>query len=153
MLRVAIPGGDDLCLEHLVLDVNGTLSDRGALIAGVDERLRTVGEHLALHMLSADTFGAAENIADRSQASFRHIRTGDDKRGHIERLGAKRCVAIGNGSNDVPMLQAAALGIAVLGPEGTSVVATAAATIVCRSVLEALDLLSDPRALTATLRP
>ena len=152
MLRVAIPGGDDLCLQHLVLDVNGTLSDRGALIAGVGERVRVVREDLAVHMLSADTFGLAENIAAQLRANFRPIRTGDDKRGFIERLGAKRCVAIGNGTNDVPMLQAAALGIAVLGPEGTSGAATAAATIVCRSVLEALDLLSDPRALTATLR-
>lgn len=45
-------------------------------------------EDFAVHMLSADTFGAAENIAAQSQANFRPIRTGDDKRRYIERLGA-----------------------------------------------------------------
>jgi soluble P-type ATPase len=31
MLRVAVPGAAELRLEHLVLDVNGTLTDRGRL--------------------------------------------------------------------------------------------------------------------------
>jgi soluble P-type ATPase len=61
-------------------------------------------------------------------------------------------VAIGNGRNDVAMLEAAALGIAVLGPEGTAGGAVAAADVVARSVQEALALLTEPRALTATLR-
>ena len=70
----------------------------------------------------------------------------------VDRLGAAGCVAIGNGANDVPMLERAALGIAVIGPEGASGRALAAADVVCRSVVEALDLLLDPRLLVATLR-
>lgn len=59
---------------------------------------------------------------------------------------------VGNGANDVLALQAAALGIAVLGREGLSVVALRSADVVCGSIVDALDLLLDVEALIATLR-
>ena len=62
-------------------------------------------------------------------------------------------VVIGNGANDALVLEAAALGIVVLGPEGASSRALRAADIVCSAVTDALDLLLDPTALAATLRP
>jgi soluble P-type ATPase len=153
MIEVSVPGGDDLRLEHLVTDVNGTLSDRGRLIDGVQERIRRLASDLAVHIVSADTLGTAAELADGLAAGFRRVDTGADKRAYVERLGAAGCVAIGNGANDVPMFQATGLSIAVLGPEGAHTGAIAAATITCRSIAEALDLLLTPAALTATLRP
>lgn len=41
----------------------------------------------------------------------------------------------------------------IVGPEGASPLALAAADVVSCSVVEALDLLLDPRRLLATLRP
>ncbi|HZY44758.1 MAG TPA: HAD hydrolase family protein, partial [Anaerolineae bacterium] len=61
-------------------------------------------------------------------------------------------VAIGNGANDVEMLKAAAIGIAVLGREGTASEAIAAADIVTLNVIDAIDLLLNPKRLVATLR-
>jgi P-type E1-E2 ATPase len=153
MLHIPIPGAEDLRLEHLVMDVNGTLSDRGRLIDGVAERLRELRANVALHVLSADTFGTAEALAADLGADFRRVQTGDNKRAYIEQLGGQRCVAIGNGANDVPMFRAAGLSIAVLGAEGTHTETLGAATITCRCIAEALDLLLAPKALTATLRP
>jgi P-type E1-E2 ATPase len=152
VIEVPVPGGDDLRLEHLVLDVNGTLSDRGRLIDGVEPRVRRLADDLAVHVLSADTFGTAARLADDLGASFRRVDTGADKRAYVERLGAARCVAVGNGANDVPMFEAAGLSIAVVGPEAAHAAAVAAATVACRSIGEALDLLLTPAALTATLR-
>ena len=60
---------------------------------------------------------------------------------------------MGNGANDAAMLDAAALGVAVIGPEGAAGAAVRVADVVCGSVLGALDLLHDERALRATLRP
>jgi P-type E1-E2 ATPase len=153
MIEVPVPGSDDLRLEHLVLDLNGTLADRGRLIDGVAERIGALAADLAVHVLSADTFGTAARLADELGAAFRRVDTGADKRAYVERLGATGCVAIGNGANDAAMFEAAGLSIAVLGPEGASTAAIAAATVACRSIGEALDLLLTPTALTATLRP
>jgi P-type E1-E2 ATPase len=153
MLHVPVPGGADLSLEHLVLDANGTLTDRGELIPRVWEALRRLRRELALHLLSADTFGTAEELAAQLGAAFGRVDSGPEKARYVERLGARSCVAVGNGRNDVPMLEAAALGIAVLGPEGTVGAAVAAADVVARSVEEALVMLGEPKALMATLRP
>lgn len=51
------------------------------------------------------------------------------------------------------MLRAAALGIAVIGPEELHTDVLTAADVLALSIDEALGLLSDQRALTATLRP
>lgn len=153
MLHVTVPGTEDLWLEHLVLDVNGTLTDRGELIAGAEDLASRLRDKLALHVLSADTFGTAEAIASRLEADFRRVATGQDKLDYVERLSAEKCVALGNGRNDAQMLSAAALGIAVIGAEGAHAAAVAAADVVTRSVQGALALLADPQALTATLRP
>jgi soluble P-type ATPase len=58
-----VPGDADLTLEHLVLDDNGTLTDRGQLIAGVEELAAQLRETLVLHVLSADTYRTAEDVA------------------------------------------------------------------------------------------
>ena len=152
MLYVPMPEGGDLSLEHLVLDANGTLTDRGELIPRVGKSLGRLRGALALHLLSADTFGTAEELAAQLGAAFGRVESGAEKARYTERLGAASSVAVGNGRNEVPMLKAAALGIAVLGPEGTAGAAVAAADVVARSVEEALVLLAEPKALMATLR-
>ncbi len=151
-LRIDIPGRAPLALEHLLLDQNGTLTDRGTLIEGVASRLARVREHLHVHVLSADTFGTLDQLVRELGVKGHRISTGAEKRVFLQALGPERCVAIGNGTNDVAMLSVAALAIAVIGPEGASTAALAAADAVCGSVLDALELLLDERVLIATLR-
>jgi soluble P-type ATPase len=152
-LVVDIPGGRRLELEHLVLDVNGTLSDRGVLLGGIRDRADRLRDLLELHLVSGDTFGTLDALAAELGLPASRIATGEDKLELLERLGRERCAVVGNGTNDALVLEAAALGIAVVGPEGASGVAVRSADVLCRSVLEALDLLLDTRALGATLRP
>ena len=151
-INVDIPGLDSLTLEHLVLDVNGTLTDRGELLPGVSERLGRIAGRLHVHLLSADTLGTLDAVVRELGAAAQAIATGEDKARFVRELGASRCAAIGNGANDAAMLEAAALGIAVVGPEGAAGRALQAADVVCGSILAALDLLVDERALRATLR-
>ena len=152
-LIVRIPEGSVLELEHLVLDMNGTLTDRGEVLDGVRERLVRLQEQLELHLVSGDTFGTLDDVARQLGLTPRRVATGTEKATIVKGLGAAQCAVIGNGRNDVPALEAAALGIAVIGPEGASGAAVRAADVVCRSIVEALDLLLDPSALGATLRP
>jgi P-type E1-E2 ATPase len=152
-LTVDIPGSEPLRLDHLVLDVNGTLTDRAELIDGVEERTRRLSQVLEVKLLSADTRGNLDAIAETLGLDAERISRGEEKRAYIERLGAERCAAIGNGANDEPMLRTARLGIAVIGREGASATSVRAADVVCSCIIDALDLLLDPDALASTLRP
>lgn len=147
-----MPGEPPLVLEHLVLDLNGTLTNRGELIDGVAERLAELALDLDVRIATADTYGAAGSIAGQLGIPVETIGNGDDKERLVRFLGAERTAAIGNGRNDIPMLQAARLGIAVIGPEGAAGAAIAAADVLCTRMTDALDLLLDQRTLGATLR-
>jgi P-type E1-E2 ATPase len=151
-ISVDIPGRTELVLEHAVLDLNGTLTSHGRLIEGVGERLARLAEKVEVQLLSADTFGVLAGVSAELQAHSRTVTTGDEKARCVWELGPERCAAIGNGANDAPMLEIAALGVVVVGPEGAAASALRSADVVCTSILEALDLLLDERALVATLR-
>jgi P-type E1-E2 ATPase len=148
-----IPGSAPLRLDYLLLDVNGTLTDRATLIDGVEERIGRLREALEVTLLSADTFGNLDAIAERLRLRADRISRGEEKRVYVERLGAERCAAIGNGANDEAMLKLARLGIAVVGREGASATTVRAADVICHSIVDALDLLLSQDALTSTLRP
>jgi len=153
VITLEIPGRETIALEFLLVDVNGTLSDRGELIDGVEERLDELRTQLRVELLSADTFATLESISTRLSVPARIAATAEDKLAVLEELGAHRCVAVGNGSNDARILADAAVGIAVIGPEGVSSRALLACGVACRSIGEALDLLREPQMLAATLRP
>jgi len=105
------------------------------------------------HAVVSEFLGTLDAIADMLRVKAVRAATGEDKLRLIDELGGDRCIVIGNGANDMLALEAAALGIAVLGPEGASSGALRAADLVCNSASDALDLLLDPTALSATIRP
>jgi P-type E1-E2 ATPase len=149
---VELPGAAALELDHLLLDINGTLTCDGRLLDGVADAIAGLRDAVSVRLLSADTFGSAQAVAHELGAQLEPISHGHEKRACAERLGAGRCAAIGNGRNDVGMLSAVALGVAVIGPEGAALQAIAAADVICTSVLDALALLHEPARMTATLR-
>jgi soluble P-type ATPase len=164
MLEITVPSRGTLCLEHLLLDVNGTIALDGQLVPGVRERLDKLSETLDIWLVSADTQGTLTELAIALQAKARRLQSGDEatqKAALVGELGAERVVAIGNGANDVMMLRQAALGtlalagsarVAVLGGEGLSAACLSAADVIALNIEAALDLLLYPRRLIATLR-
>lgn len=155
MIAVDIPGFGELRLAHLVLDFNGTLAVDGRLLPGVAALLNDLADQLTIHVLTADTFGSAQAALAGVRSTVSVLPPGQQdlaKRVYVHRLGAKSCVAVGNGRNDRLMLQAAGLGIALLQEEGAAVATLTAADVVCRTIQDALALLANPRRLVATLR-
>jgi P-type E1-E2 ATPase len=156
MIEIDVPRLALLRLEHLVLDVNGTLALDGDLLPGVVERLRQLRHQLEIHLVTADTHGRQTQIdavlgivavrlnPDRPEA--------EQKADFIRELGADAVVAVGNGANDVLMLREARLAIAVLGEEGLATAALYEADVLVPTAETALDLLLHPRRLKATLR-
>lgn len=155
MIEIDIPGYGTLRLEHLVLDYNGTLSRDGKLLPGVVDRLRTLSRHLAIHVLSADTFGSVKDELSTLPCRLYIIppeEQAEAKASYTAELGFDRTVCVGNGRNDRLMLKRAVLGIAVLQDEGAAAESLMAADLSTPGILEALDLLLFPRRLIATLR-
>jgi soluble P-type ATPase len=158
MLHIPIPGGDDLMLDHLVCDMNGTLAVDGQVSEPVRERLGRLAALLQIHLVSADTYGTLGQLAEMFQLAGVSIRMervtqGEEKAAYVRALGPAQVVALGNGVNDAAMFRLARLSIAVCGAEGLAKEALQAATLVAQSPESALDLLLSPRRLTATLRP
>jgi P-type E1-E2 ATPase len=155
MLTVEIPGYGRLALEHLALDLNGTLAVDGEVLPGVPERLAALPPHLQIYLLTADTRGRGADTAATLGISLHRLALGDEvaqKRAFVESLGAEKVAAVGNGANDAEMLAVAALGIAVLGPEGLARAAWQNADLIVPDINAALDLLLYPQRLIATLR-
>ena len=155
MIEINIPGYRKLQVEHLVLDYNGTIACDGDLIAGVKENLATLAGELQIHILTADTFGKARSGLKgiKCQISILAPETQDiGKLEYVKGLGSDNTVCMGNGRNDQLMLKEAALGIAVILDEGAAVETLRAADIVCTNIISALELLTNPLRLMATLR-
>ena len=155
MITVDIPAFGKLRLQHLVLDYNGTIAVDGKLLPGVGQRLRHLAGRIAIHVLTADTFGSvASNVQDIPCQVHILPRDKQDegKLRYVEHLGEDETVCIGNGRNDRMMLEKSALGLAVMQEEGAAPAAILAADVVLPDITTALDLLINPLRLTATLR-
>ena len=155
MIEISIPGGAAFRFQHLVLDVNGTIAKDGNLIDGVAELLKELRARLDIHMITADTHGRQEVINKQLNLTAICIPTQNQieaKLRFIEGLGADAVVAIGNGANDSAMLERAALGIAIVGPEGAAAKTLLKSDVVVQNIHSALELLLYPKRLMATLR-
>ncbi|GAV22131.1 HAD family hydrolase [Carboxydothermus pertinax] len=155
MLTVEIPGRFTLNLAYLVLDYNGTIAVDGKLLPGVGELLVELNKFLKIYVLTRDTFGKVRE----ELALFPFVELiivgepgAQEKRKFLEKLGAEKTVAIGNGYNDRLMLKEAALGILVIEEEGASIEALLSADIIVKSPIDALKLLTNKGRMVATLR-
>jgi P-type E1-E2 ATPase len=155
VIEIAIPGRAVFRLEHLVLDVNGTIAADGMLINGVRERVETLKDRIHIVIVTADTRGNASELKRNLQVDFHKVDAGgedEQKLALLQSLGRECTVCVGNGSNDVSMLKDAAIGICVIGPEGAFAEAATSSDILVTGINDALDLLLHPQRLIATLR-
>jgi soluble P-type ATPase len=155
MIEINIPGFRDLRLAHLVLDYNGTLALDGRLLPGVAEALTFLAPQINIHIITADTFGLATAQLQGLPVTLNIVPVesqAQTKLAYITSLGGENVVAIGNGRNDQKMIEAAALGIALIQREGGSIETFTKADIALTSILDALDLLKNQKRLIATLR-
>ncbi len=155
MIHIEIPEYKTLELEYLVLDYNGTIALDGEIADSVKERLYKLSEMLEIYVLTADTYGTAEKSCRKLPVeiyTFPKDGALKEKQKAVERLGAGKCIAIGNGRNDQLMCRVSALSIAVLEQEGMWGRLLRETDICTRSIEDALDLLVYPKRLIAALR-
>lgn len=155
MIELPLPGREiKLELKNLVLDMNGTLTVDGQLVAGVEQMLEILKHTLRVYLLTSDTLGCGAAIAEKLGIPFFKVGApgGQDKLDFLNSIGPEETVVIGNGYNDRLILEKAAISMVVIGAEGCSVQALRQADIAVNSILTALELLLNPMRIIATLR-
>jgi len=155
MIKFNIPGTGEYELEHLVMDVNGTLAVDGQLMDGVAAKVASLRNNLTIHLLTADTHGKQTVIDQQLGLTAVRIVPGGEstqKAEYVRKLNREKVAAIGQGANDAEMLAAARLGICVMSVEGVAKDTLLAADLITPDTLSALELLEKPLRIVASLR-
>ena len=154
MLKINIPGREELTLSHLILDDNGTIAEDGEILESIRPRLAELAKDLSICVITADTHGTAAKKCEGlplEVLTFPTTEVGAIKAAEAMKLSGG-VITIGNGYNDIPMSDAADLSICVIGREGCCGALLTHTDIVVTSIDDALDLLIKTGRLRATLR-
>ncbi len=148
-----IPGRDDLRIDTIILDLNGTLSVGGVLVAGVEHRITMLTQMgYKIVLFTGNTRGDAADICRELGLTWQQAKTADEKRLLALSLNAATCASIGNGRIDTAMMEVVGLSILTLQAEGVFAPLLSTVDIVVPTILDALDLFIDSQRLIATLR-
>ncbi len=155
MVIAEIPGRENLRVEYIVMDLNGTISQRGTIAKGTKERILKLAQKTDLFVLTADTRGNAGNLLEGFPVAIKILASeneGQEKADFVKHLGSKKVVYIGNGANDERAMRSSGLGICVMGKEGCYTPTALVSQVLVSTINDALDLLLFPEQLVATLR-
>jgi soluble P-type ATPase len=153
-MKLKIPNSKEIILDTLILDLNGTLTVKGELIKGVDDRLKLLQKKgFKIVLFTGDTRGDAKVLAKKLGIELMITSTGKDKKLTAKKLNPQTCVTIGNGLIDLFLFKVVKLSIVTVQAEGAHIKTIMEADILVTSILDALDLLLDEKSLIATLRP
>ncbi len=154
MIQIEIPGLQNLVIENLLLDLNGTLALDGKVSPVIAGKVKILTRKINIFIVSADTMNTASAVSSALGIELIRIsgNEAEEKARVLRKLGPGKTAAMGNGFNDSVMVKESALGICVIGKEGASPVTMMASDIVVLSFDYALDLFLKPKRLIATLR-
>lgn len=154
MILLQRPGREPLEIESLLIDFEGTLAIDRRVHPKTKDKLSLLSKRLKIYVLSKEPKEIVETALRKVKAELVCVREGEssqEKMTWLQRLGPERTVAIGQGWDDVEMIEQSAFGICVLGKEGTAAKAIEKADLVVTNILDALDFLLKPLRQRATL--
>jgi len=136
--------------KAVLFDLNGTLGVEGKSSGGYQgtpcEALGKIHRCSSQRRHLWNLGGGTKRPAHQNREGLERCRKGRD----CQRLTPY--VAVGNGNNDVAMLEKAELAFCVIGREGATVDALLASDIVVTNVRDAMEMLLKGKKLMATLR-
>jgi soluble P-type ATPase len=154
MISIARPGQANLEIEFILIDFEGTLAQDRRVHPKAKDKINLLSKRAKIYILTKEEKNLVEEALKRVKAeivSFMEGEASQKKLDFLRQLGATRTVVIGNGADDVPMIEDAGLGICVLSKEGIFTEAMKRADLVFINILDALDFLLKPLRQKATL--
>ena len=154
MITILRSGQEPLEIDFILLDFEGTLASDRRVHPKAKDRINLLSKRTKIYILTKEEKIHMEEVLKKVKAEIIYLMEGEasqQKLDLLRQLGASRTVAIGNGGDDVPMIEEAGLGISVMGKEGTFSEAMKKADVVFMNILDALDFLLKPLRQKATL--
>jgi soluble P-type ATPase len=154
MILIERPGQDSLKIEFILIDFEGTLAQDQRIHPKAKDKINLLSKRAKIYVL---TKGEKELIDEvlrkvKTETVFSGGgKTTQQKLDLLRKLGGDKTVAIGNGVDDVPMIEEASFGICVMNKEGASGEAIRKADLVVSNIIDALDFLLKPVRQKATL--
>ena len=154
MITVLRPGQSNLEIEFILLDFAGTLASDRRVHPKAKDKINLLSKRTKIYILTVEEKERVEEVLKKLKAEIVYLREGESSQKKLDLLrqvGPARTVAIGNGVDDVAMIEEAGLGVCVLGKEGTSSEAMKKAAVVFMNIVDALDFLLKPLRQEASL--
>jgi soluble P-type ATPase len=149
-MKVEVPNYGKIDISSVIFDLNGTLGEEGRVSDEVKHLLERLADRYTVVVLSSDTFGTLEEELAGLPLRIERVSSGEEKAEVAK--GYAPYAAVGNGNNDVAMLEGAEISFCVIGREGATVDALLASDVVVTDVKDAIAMLLNERKLMATLR-
>jgi soluble P-type ATPase len=147
MISIQRPGMESLDIHFVLIDFEGTLAMDGRVHPKAKDKVNLLSKRVTITILTKSNREKVEETLRKMRAEILYVTEGDSsqqKLNALQRLGAHQTAVIGNGLDDVRILEQAGLGMCVIGKEGASAEAMAKADLVVTHVLDALDFLLKP---------
>jgi soluble P-type ATPase len=154
MILIQRPGRTPLEIDFILLDFEGTLAIDRRVHSKAKDKLNLLCKRTNIYILTRENQGLVREVLKKVKAEVIHFEEAEASEKKLElvrRLGGSRTVVIGNGFEDVLMMEEASLGICVIGKEGASAETMGKADVVVTNILDALDFLLKPFRHQATL--
>lgn len=155
MLKLDIPGRGIIEIENVVFDYNGTLAVDGNMLQSTKDMLMKIKDFLNVYILTADTYGTVKEKCidiDVNLKTFPCENVGICKSEIVKNLDKEKTICVGNGYNDIIMLQESMLSIGIIGDEGCCGKLLLVCDIVVKDIKDVFDMLLKPDRIKATLR-
>ncbi len=154
MITIDRPGREPLQIEFILVDFEGTLAADRRVHPKAKDKINLLSKRTKIYILTKGEREEMETILRKVKAEIVYLKEGQSSQQKLEWLRQSesgRTIAIGNGLDDVSLLEEAGLGICVIGKEGAAGEAVRKADVVVTSILDALDFLLKPLRQKATL--
>jgi soluble P-type ATPase len=154
MISIQRSGMENLDIHYVLIDFEGTLAMDSRVHPKAKEKVNLLSKRANIYILTKSNREKVEKSLRKMKVDIVYVTEGDasqQKLNVLQRLGPHLTAVIGNGLDDLQMMDQAGLGMCVIGKEGSSAEAVAKADLVVTNVLDALDFLLKPLRQSAIL--
>ncbi len=154
MISIQRPGQEPLEIDIILIDFEGTLASDRRVHPKAKDKINLLSKRVRIYILAKEEKERVTEVLKRVKAEIVFLKeenTSREKLNLLKQLGAGRTAAIGNGADDVLMVDEAGLGICIIGREGAAGETIQKADLVFPDIVDALDFFLKPLRQKATL--